>query len=129
MEPTHEEMVSQLERKEDVRGVLIEVFKMPNDGQVFFSTSKPGVIRGNHYHTRKIERFCVIEGSATIRLRNRETREVREFLVSGNIPEIITMPINWTHNIQNTGSSEMKLIVWADEIFNPQDPDTFPEVV
>jgi UDP-2-acetamido-2,6-beta-L-arabino-hexul-4-ose reductase len=129
MEPTREQMVDQLELKEDARGVLIEVFKMPADGQIFYSTSKPGVIRGNHYHTRKIERFCVLEGQATIRLRNRATNEVREFPVSGVQPQTVTMLINWTHNIQNTGTTEMKLLVWANEVFNPQDPDTFPELV
>lgn len=129
MEPTREQMVGQLEPKEDARGVLIEVFKMPTDGQIFYSTSRPGVIRGNHYHTRKIERFCVIEGEGTIRLRNRATNEIREFNVSGRQPQTVTMLINWTHNIQNTGTTEMKLLAWADEIFNPEDPDTFSEVV
>lgn len=130
MEQTREEeMTAQLERKEDPRGTLIEVYKMPSDGQIFYSTSKPGITRGNHYHTRKIERFCVIEGQALIRLRNRETNEIREFHMTGENPQTVTMLINWTHNIQNTGASEMKLLVWANEIFNPQDPDTFPEVV
>lgn len=129
LDPTHEQMVDQLERKEDPRGTLIEVFKMTNDGQVFYSTSKPGIIRGNHYHTRKIERFCVIEGEATIRLRNRVTNEIREFQVSGDKPQVVTMLINWTHNIKNTGTKEMKLMVWTNEIFNFQDPDTYPEEV
>ncbi len=129
MEPTREQMVDPLEPKADARGVLIEVFKMPNDGQIFYSTSKPGVIRGNHYHTRKVERFCVLEGQATIRLRNRATNEIREFQVSGEQLQTVTMLINWTHNIQNTGTADMKLLVWANEVFNPQDPDTFAEEV
>ena len=129
LDPTRDQMANQLERKEDPRGSLIEVFKMPSDGQVFYSTSKPGIIRGNHYHTRKIERFCVIDGSGTIRLRNRVTNEIREFHVSGDKPQTVTMLINWTHNIQNTGDTEMKLLVWANEIFDPQDPDTFSEEV
>ncbi len=129
MDPTREQMSVSLERKEDQRGTLVETFKMPHDGQVFYSTSKPGIIRGNHYHTRKIEYFCVIEGQALIRLRNRATNEIREFQVNGIAPQTVTMLINWTHNIQNTGPTEMKLLVWANEIFNPQDPDTFPEEV
>lgn len=129
MDLTKEQMVNQLERKDDSRGTLIEVFKMANDGQVFYSTSKPGIVRGNHYHTRKIERFCVIEGSATIRLRNRSTDEIREFHVSGEKPQIVTMLINWTHNIKNTGTTEMKLLVWANEVFDPQNPDTYSEQV
>ena len=122
-------MNEKLEIKRDERGVLVELFKIPSVGQVFYSTSKPGITRGNHYHLRKMERFCVIEGSAKIRLRNRETGEIKEYLVSGDTPEIIEMPVNWTHNIKNVGDEEMKLIVWADEVFNSDDPDTYREEV
>ncbi len=117
----------ELEIKSDDRGNLIEVFKFPDVGQVFYSTSKPGVIRGNH--TRKIEQFCVVEGSAKIRLRNRETNEIKEYIVSGNTPKIVEMTVNWTHNIQNIGDGEVKLLVWSNEVFNPDDPDTFAEEV
>lgn len=119
----------ELEIKSDDRGNLIEVFKFPKVGQVFYSTSKPGVIRGNHYHTRKIEQFCVVEGTAKIRLRNRETNEIKEYVVSGDVPKIVEMTLNWTHNIQNIGGGEMKLLVWSNEVFNPDDPDTFAEEV
>lgn len=118
-----------LEIKEDERGKLIEVFKMPDFGQIVYSTSKPGVVRGNHYHTRKIERLCVIEGRAKISLRNRLTGEIKEYDVFGDKPEIVEMPVNWTHNIKNTGDAEMKLLVWVNEVFNPADPDTFQEEV
>jgi UDP-2-acetamido-2,6-beta-L-arabino-hexul-4-ose reductase len=118
-----------IKKHKDERGELIEVFKIPNVGQIFYSTSKPGIIRGNHYHKRKIETFCVIEGQAKIRLRNRETNEIEEHDVTGDKPEHVVMRINWTHNIQNTGTKEMKLLVWANEVFNPEDPDTFSEEV
>jgi len=122
-------MNKKLEIKEDERGKLIEIFKIPGLGQVFYSTTKPGIIRGNHYHTRKKEFFCVIEGSGLIKLRNRETGEIQEVEVSGENPEIVEMPINWTHNIKNIGETEMKLLVWVNEIFNPEDPDTYFEEV
>ncbi|MFY9462102.1 MAG: hypothetical protein WAP51_02780 [Candidatus Sungiibacteriota bacterium] len=122
-------MGEKLEMKRDERGYLIELFKIPGVGQVFYSTSKPGITRGNHYHLRKMERYCVIEGSAKIRLRNREAGEMREYLVSGGAPEIIDMPINWAHNITNIGETEMKLIVWVNEVFDPKDPDTYYEEV
>ena len=115
------------EIKKDERGELIEVFKAPGFGQVFYSTSKPGVTRGNHYHKRKIEKFCVIEGQAKITLRNIATNETKEYDVSGDQPQIVEMPVNWTHNIKNAGDAEMKLLVWVNEVFNPADPDTFPE--
>lgn len=118
-----------LEIKSDDRGSLIEVFKLPDVGQVFFSTSKPGVIRGNHYHTRKREWFCVIEGEAIIRMKNIETEEIKEYSVFGTNPELVEMPVNWTHNIENTGSGIMKLIAWVNEIFDPNDPDTYSKEI
>lgn len=118
-----------LEIKKDKRGRLVEIFKFPDMGQVFYSTSKPGIIRGNHYHKRKKEYFCVIEGRAKISLRNRRTNKLKRYTVSGNKPEVVEMWVGWTHNIKNIGKSEMKLIVWANEVFNPDDPDTFSEDV
>lgn len=121
-----------LEKKTDARGTLVEAFKFsePVTGQVFYSTSKPGVSRGNHYHKeRKIEKFCVIDGEAVIKQRNRETGEIFENKVSGENPEVVEMILGWTHNITNIGKGEMKLLVWANEVFNPDDPDTFYEEV
>lgn len=114
---------------QDERGKYIEVFKMPGIGQVSYATSKPGTIRGNHYHKRKKEIIYVAEGEAKIRMRNRETNEVKEYLVSGEKPEAYEMPLTWTHNIENVGNGELKLILWASEVFNLQDPDTYAEEV
>lgn len=122
-------MNEKLETKQDERGKLIEIFKIPGVGQIFYSTTKPGIVRGNHYHTRKKEYFCVIEGNGLIKLKNRETGEIKETEVSGGKPEVVEMPVNWTHNIKNIGKNEMKLLVWVNEIFNPEDPDTFAEKV
>ena len=118
-----------LEIKNDERGNFIEVFKIPEFGQVSYSTTKPGVIRGNHYHTRKKEIFCVIEGEAKIRQRNRETNEIEEKIVFGNAPELVEMKLNWTHNIQNIGDKEMRLLIWISEIYNLNDSDTFFEEI
>ena len=114
-----------LEIKSDERGNFIEVFKIPDFGQVSVSTTKPGVVRGNHYHKRKREIFCIIEGEAKIPQRNLETNEIEEKVVFGNVPELVEMKLNWTHNIQNIGKGEMKLLIWVSEIFNPDDQDTF----
>lgn len=123
-------MGEKLEIKADDRGRLVSVFQFPKDvGEVFFSTSKPGAVRGRHYHLRKTEHFCVIAGTAKIRLRDRVTNELREYLVSGDEPEIVKTIINWTHDITNTGETEMILLVWSDEVFDPNDPDTFFEEV
>jgi len=118
-----------LEIKKDERGELFEVFKFSNTGQIFYSSTEPGAVRGNHYHTRKKEVFCLIEGEAKIRQRNRETNEIEEKIVSGNTPELVEMKLNWTHNIQNIGNKKMKLLVWVNEIFNPSNSDTFPDII
>ena len=122
-------MSEHLDIKRDERGILVELFKLPGVGQVFYATSKPGVVRGNHYHMRKVERFCVIEGEGLLRMRNRATGEVQEYPMLGTAPQVVDAPVNWTHSIKNSGSTEMKLVVWVNETYDPKDPDTFPEEV
>lgn len=125
--PTVDPTPEPLEIKADERGKLVVAFKFPGTGQCFYSTTKPGGIRGNHYHLRKIETFCVIEGKGRVRLRNRDTGEIKECTLSGEKPETIAMPINWAHNITNIEDKEMKLLVWVNEVFDPKDPDTYHE--
>ncbi len=122
-------MKEPLTPKSDNRGILYEFIKAPGFGQVFFSTSVPGAVRGNHYHMRKIERFCVVKGTGEINIRDRATGEKTRVQVSGEKPEVVTMPLNGTHNIINRGSDEMLLLAWVNEVFDPNDPDTFPEEV
>ncbi len=109
----------------DQRGWLAEVIKSHTSGQTFFSVTKPGITRGNHYHTRKIERFCVVQGEAVIRLRKIDTPEVVEYHVSGDAPGFVDMPIFHTHNITNTGATDLLTLFWTNELFDPVDPDTF----
>lgn len=113
----------------DDRGNLFEVVKQEKGGQVFFSTTKPGITRGNHYHTRKMEKFCVVKGKAVIRLRRIGTDEVIEYNVSGSKPASIEMPIFYTHSIENVGSEELLTLFWTNELFDKNDPDTFYENV
>ena len=80
----------------DDRGALFEVIKLEQGGQIFYSTTKPGIVRGNHYHTRKLEKFCVIKGTAIIRLRRIGTDNVIEYRVSGQEPAFVEMPIFYT---------------------------------
>jgi len=119
----------QLKTYSDKRGSLFEIIKSLNGGQIFLSTTKPGIIRGNHYHTRKIERFCVIQGEAVIRLRRIGARNIIKYKVSGNIPAIVDIPIFHTHNIENIGKTDLVTIFWSNELFDPNDPDTFFEKV
>ncbi|MET3112946.1 UDP-2-acetamido-2,6-beta-L-arabino-hexul-4-ose reductase [Pedobacter sp. CG_S7] len=113
----------------DPRGAFVEVIRLNVGGQVSFSTTVPGIIRGNHYHTRKIERFAVIKGKALIQLRKIGTEEVLDFHLNGEEPAYVDMPIWYTHNIKNTGDEELYTIFWINEFFDTNDPDTFFENV
>ena len=113
----------------DNRGTFVELLRLNGSGQVSFSITKPGITRGNHYHTRKIERFSVIKGSALIQLRRIGTGEVLNFTLSGDEPAYVDMPVWYTHNITNTGNDELYTVFWINEFFNPDDPDTYFETV
>ena len=113
----------------DDRGGLFEVVKEDKGSQIFFSTTKPGIVRGNHYHTRKQEKFCVVKGEAVIRLRRIGTGKIIEYKVSGDKPVVVEMPIFYTHHIENVGSGELCTLFWTNELFNPNDSDTFFEKV
>jgi UDP-2-acetamido-2,6-beta-L-arabino-hexul-4-ose reductase len=113
----------------DERGSFVETVKLNSGGQVSFSTTKPGITRGNHFHTRKAERFSVIKGKALIQLRRIGTDKVLNFELDGREPAYVDMPVWYTHNITNTGSEEVYTIFWISELFNPDDTDTFIEKV
>ena len=113
----------------DPRGTFVEVMKEMTGGQTSFSTTVPGITRGNHYHLRKIERFCVVKGKALIQTRRVGTDIVHNYEVSGDKTAFIDMPIYYTHNIKNIGEEELLTIFWINELFNPEDPDTYFEEV
>jgi len=114
----------------DSRGHLFECLNS-HGGQsvVFCSTSRPGVTRGEHFHLRKIERFLVLAGTGVIALRRLFDHAIVRFTVSGETPAIIDMPTMWTHSITNAGTDELLTLFWADEMLNPEHPDTYPERV
>ena len=113
----------------DNRGSFVETIKLTSGGQVSFSTTKSGVTRGNHFHTRKAERFAVIKGKALIKLRRIGTDKVMEFELDGNQPAYVDMPVWHVHNITNVGNDDLYTIFWINEFFNPEDPDTYFETV
>lgn len=113
----------------DPRGTFVEVIRLGVGGQVSFSTTVPGITRGNHYHTRKIERFAVIKGKALIQLRKIGTDEVLDFYLDGDEPAYVDMPIWYTHNIKNIGDEVLYTNFWINEFFDPNDPDTYFENV
>lgn len=113
----------------DDRGSFVETVKLNSGGQVSFSTTKPGITRGNHFHTRKAERFVVIKGKAKIEFRKTGTEKVYVFELDGSQPSFVDMPIWFTHNITNIGEEELYTIFWISEHFNPADSDTWFEKV
>ena len=113
----------------DPRGSFTEIIKLGTGGQVSFSTTVPGITRGNHFHVRKIERFAVIKGRAQIQLRRIGSKEVLNFELDGKEPAYVDMPVWFTHNITNIGEDELYTIFRINEFFDPKDPDTFFEPV
>ncbi len=118
-----------LKKHSDDRGSFVETVKLHSGGQVSFSTTVPDITRGNHYHTRKAERFAVIKGKARIELRKIGTDEVLTFELDGEKPSFVDMPIWYTHNITNIGDEELYTIFWINEHYFPEDGDTFFEQV
>lgn len=109
----------------DDRGSFVELLKLNSGGQVSFSTTIPGVTRGNHFHTRKIERFSVISGKARIELRKTSGSEKLIFDLDGDNPAYVDMPIWYAHSITNTGESELITVFWINEFYDPENADTY----
>jgi len=115
----------QLKKNEDNRGWLAEFIKSESFGQIFVSTTKPGITRGDHWHHTKVEKFFVLAGKAEISFRHMITNEIIRYTVEGNTPTVVDIPVGYTHNIKNIGDTEVICLFWSSEIFNPEKPDTY----
>lgn len=114
----------------DHRGSFTEIIRTHGGtGQSSFSTTVPGVLRGGHYHRRKVERFLVLSGKARVSMRKLFSDETLHFNVDGNEPIAIDMPTMWAHSIENTGPDLLLTHFWTDDLFDPNNPDTITEVV
>ena len=109
----------------DPRGVFAEMLKTPDCGQFSYFTAQPGVTRGGHYHHSKTEKFLVIRGQARFKFRHMQTGETHELLTNGDKAEVVETAPGWTHDITNIGSDEMIVMLWANEVFNRFNTDTF----
>jgi len=124
-----------LDKKSDERGWLIEVLggELPDGckkfGQIHVSVAYPGKVRGNHYHTRKVEWFCVPTGKGLLNLKDRETGETKEVMMGVNNLKTIKIEPGTIHAIKNIGEDDMVLIVYSNESFDPEDPDTYYEKI
>ena len=109
----------------DNRGSFTEFLHTPVHGQVSINISKPGIVKGNHWHHSKNEKFLVVKGTGVIRFRALDSTEVIEYQVSGDKLEVVDIPTGYTHNIENVGQDDMVTVMWANEVFDPDHPDTF----
>jgi UDP-2-acetamido-2,6-beta-L-arabino-hexul-4-ose reductase len=113
----------------DVRGRFVEILKTKDSGQFSFFTAHAGVTRGGHYHHSKSEKFLVIQGKARFGFRHVATGEAYELFTDGDKPEIVDTVPGWSHDITNIGENEMIVMLWANEIFDRQHPDTIAHKV
>lgn len=118
------DLVYDLPTKPDPRGTLAECLKPPPFSQLFVSTTLPGIVRGNHYHNHKVEKFFVLSGKALIRLRPLNSTEATEIPVSGERFQAVNIPPSFVHSLENTGDSNLITLFWSSEVFDPNSPDT-----
>ena len=109
----------------DDRGSFTEFLRSPERGQVSVNISKPGIVKGNHWHNSKNEKFLVVRGQAVIRFRQVGTDQVIEYPVSGDKLEVVDIPTGYTHHIENVGQEDLVTVMWANEPFDPAHPDTY----
>ncbi len=114
-----------VQQHSDPRGTFVEMLKTPDVGQFSFFTAHPGITRGGHYHHSKTEKFLVIKGQACFRFRHIDSGEFYELHTNGDVSEIVETVPGWTHDITNVGDTEMIVMLWANEIFDREKPDTY----
>lgn len=113
----------------DNRGSFTEFIKTLNSGQVSVNVGKPGVVKGNHFHHTKNEKFLVVKGTCSIKFRKIDSEDVIEYIVSGDKLQVVDIPTGYTHSITNIGQDDSITIMWASESFDPNNPDTYFEEV
>lgn len=109
----------------DTRGVFVELLKTPDCGQFSYFTAHPGITRGGHYHHTKTEKFLVLKGEARFKFRHMQTGATHELTTSDAKAEVVETVPGWTHDITNIGSDEMLVLLWANEVFERDRPDTY----
>jgi len=119
------QFVYEIPKYEDSRGVFVEMLKTRDSGQFSFFTAHPGITRGGHYHHSKTEKFLVIKGKAVFRFRHIVTDEYHELYTKGEKPEIVETIPGWSHDITNVGDDDLIVMLWANEIFDREHPDTY----
>lgn len=124
-----DELAYPLKMNVDNRGSFTEIIKTPDRGQVSVNITKPGITKGNHWHDTKCEKFVVVSGNAQIKFRKIGTDKVITVDVNGEKIEVVDIPPGYTHNITNTGENDLITMMWANELYDPENPDTYFEEV
>lgn len=124
-----EKTVTEAVKNVDERGSFTELVRTTSCGQFSISISKPGIVRGNHYHHTKLERFIVVKGTAKISFMNVLDGTSYHFVVDDKTIKIVTIPVGYTHKIENIGTDEMILAIWCNELFDKDRPDTYFKTV
>ena len=124
-----DEFAYDLRMNADARGSFTEFLRTDGQGQVSINISKPHIVKGNHWHHTKNEKFLVVKGTGVIRFRKIGTDNVIEYPVSGDKLQVVDIPCGYTHNIENVGDDDMVTVMWANEPFDKDHPDTFYEEV
>lgn len=124
-----EQFAYPIQKHEDPRGRFVEMLKTQDSGQFSYFTALPGITRGGHYHHSKTEKFLVIKGTALFKFKNLLTNEYYELITTGDTPQVVDTATGWTHDITNIGTDEMIVMLWANEVFDPNNPDTYAHPV
>ena len=120
-----EKLKYSLVMNQDKRGSFTELFRTDERGQFSVNITRPGITKGEHWHHTKNEKFIVVSGNGLIRLRKIDSNHILDFYVSGEAIEVVDIPAGYTHNIVNTGQTDLITIMWASENFDRKRPDTF----
>ena len=116
-----------LDINSDERGIFVEMLKSEESGQISFFTANPGVTRGGHFHNTKTEKFLVVSGKALFRFRNVLNGSSFSIETSSGSPEVVDTIPGWSHDITNIGDEVMIVLLWANELFDKNNPDTYPD--
>lgn len=121
----NDEFSYDLKMNVDERGSFTEILKTKSSGQVSVNVSKPGVTKGNHWHHTKNEKFLVVSGKALVRFRKIDSDEIIEYVISGEKHQVVDIPVGYTHSIINIGDDDLVTVMWVNENFDPENPDTY----
>ncbi len=113
-----------LRAHDDARGRFVEMLRTPDSGQFSFFTAHPGQSRGGHYHHAKTEKFLVLHGRAWFRFRHVQSDERHELVIDAADAVAVESVPGWTHDVTNIGDSDLIVMLWANEVFDPARPDT-----